>query len=222
MLDVGPKFEDDLFGWLGTRGLVLDAECVERASTCVEAWNRHKSALNIVSEGAVADQVSASTASVRALMSCGCEGLFVDVGAGGGFPGLWVAACHPAPGILVEPRSRRADFLELTLAAMGRRDWRVVRARLGEGGWMAVGGDNAGVAVLEASVPQVVSARAVWDPETWWRLGSRCVGDEGLVMLHVRPDDPDVEGAHRVESVVLDGWDARLYRPRHVATDSPK
>ena len=218
MLDVAPKFEDDLFGWLEARGLSLDTGGAKRASMCVEAWKRHERSLNIVSEGTLAEQVAASTASVCVLKCCESEGLFVDVGSGGGFPGLWVAACHDAPGILVEPRARRADFLELALAGMGRRDWRVVRARLNEDGWAAVGGDDAGVAAREASVPRVVSARAVWDAETWWKLGSQLVGDMGMVMLHVRPGDPDVGHGHLLKSVAVDGWDVRLFRPRRVAT----
>lgn len=212
MLDVGTQFDDDLVGWLEERGLTLTKECAKRAVCCVEIWKRHESALNIVSRGTAVDQLEASTAAVLALRAAGAVRPFLDVGAGGGFPGLWVAACEPCEGILVEPRARRADFLELSLAAMGRRDWKVVRARLVEGAWAAVGGETSELALLRRSRAGVASARAVWDAETWWSLAADLVEDEGLVMMHVRPGERNPEGAVEVSSSVIGAWEVRLLR----------
>src|SRR5688500_9099811 len=58
---------------------------------------------------------------------------WVDVGSGAGFPGLIVAACTPVEITLVEPRERRAAFLELMLAQVGKGT--VVRGRLEKDGW---------------------------------------------------------------------------------------
>jgi len=169
-------------------------------------------ALNIVSLGALADQVEASTAAVLALRAAEPEGAFLDLGAGGGFPGLWVAACHPCPGVLVEPRARRADFLELSLAAMGRRDWSVVRARFDDGRWVGVAGGSTALEELQALSPGVVSARAVWSAETWWAVGSSLAGRRGLVMMHVRPGALNPAGAEQLASSALGGWEVRLLR----------
>lgn len=39
-------------------------------------------------------------------------GLWIDVGTGGGFPGMVIALIRPEPMMMVEPRKRRAAFLE--------------------------------------------------------------------------------------------------------------
>jgi 16S rRNA (guanine527-N7)-methyltransferase len=44
---------------------------------------------------------------------------WLDIGTGGGFPGLVVAAVWDGPVILVEPRRRRAEFLEVAAAELG-------------------------------------------------------------------------------------------------------
>lgn len=46
-------------------------------------------------------------------------GTWLDIGSGGGFPGMVVALLRDAPTILVEPRRRRADFLQAAAAAVG-------------------------------------------------------------------------------------------------------
>ena len=47
---------------------------------------------------------------------------WIDIGTGGGFPGLVVAIVLPARMTLVEPRRRRADFLSLCVARLGLGD----------------------------------------------------------------------------------------------------
>lgn len=62
-------------------------------STVAQIWNRH----------------AADSAQLVALGRP--EGVWLDIGTGGGFPGLVVAALREAPMVLVEPRRRRAEFL---------------------------------------------------------------------------------------------------------------
>lgn len=73
------------------------------------------------------------------------NGLWVDVGSGGGLPGLVVACIRPEPILLVEPRRKRADFLREAVAKLGL--------------------PHVDVAVAKAQqvdvIPSVVSARAV-------------------------------------------------------------
>ena len=47
------------------------------------------------------------------------EGLWIDIGSGAGLPGLVAAILRPEPTVLVEPRRRRADFLERCVARLG-------------------------------------------------------------------------------------------------------
>ncbi|WP_019834216.1 16S rRNA (guanine(527)-N(7))-methyltransferase RsmG [Sphingomonas sp. PR090111-T3T-6A] len=47
------------------------------------------------------------------------DGVLVDIGSGGGFPGLVLACCRTDPIHLVEPRAKRAAFLDSTAQALG-------------------------------------------------------------------------------------------------------
>ncbi len=47
---------------------------------------------------------------------------WLDIGTGGGFPGMVVALVRDGPVDLVEPRRRRADFLQLCVARLGLSD----------------------------------------------------------------------------------------------------
>ncbi len=46
-------------------------------------------------------------------------GVLVDIGSGGGFPGLVLACCRSEPIHLVEPRAKRAAFLSSTAEELG-------------------------------------------------------------------------------------------------------
>ena len=57
----------------------------------------------------------------------------VDIGSGAGLPGIPLAVARPRCGFsLVEPKARRAGFLELAVERLGLGNVRVVRARAGE------------------------------------------------------------------------------------------
>lgn len=56
-------------------------------------------------------------------------GLWLDVGSGAGLPGLVVAIARRAPTILLEPRARRAAFLQQTCDTLGLDHVRVVAVR---------------------------------------------------------------------------------------------
>lgn len=216
---------DSLDVWLAQRDEVPSAECAKRAKLLIEGWIRHQRALNIVSVGTLETQVEACVAASRALHASTAAGPFVDVGSGGGFPGLWIAATWEGPGWLVEPRARRADFLELMLARMGRGDWKVARARWAGRRWQPVGSGQEGSCralslVLGAEKPggregspgSVVSARAVWEPTVWWEEGLAMAGGGGAVMMHVRPGEPLPEGASLCAEETRDGWCVRVLR----------
>ena len=57
----------------------------------------------------------------------------LDIGSGAGFPALPMAALRPEVRLdLVEPRARRAVFLEVAVRELGLREARVHEARLGD------------------------------------------------------------------------------------------
>lgn len=77
----------------------------------------------------------------------------LDVGSGGGFPGLVLAIAQPErPMILLEPIRKRASFLRTAAAQLGLRRVRVVEGRL-EAGRPARG--------IEWPVPAVVSRATI-------------------------------------------------------------
>ena len=79
------------------------------------------------------------------LVSLGRSGAWLDVGTGGGFPGMVVAILRHEPMLLVEPRRKRAAFLEQCCDALGLDHVRVV----------------AGKVEIMSAKASVISARAV-------------------------------------------------------------
>ncbi|CAN5165466.1 hypothetical protein BH10PSE13_BH10PSE13_00680 [soil metagenome] len=125
--------EDEARAWLAARGW-LDGVALERleriaamvmeenarqnlvaASTLPHMWSRHivDSAQLLVLAQARAD-----------------EGLWVDLGSGGGFPGLVIAALRPAPILMVETRGLRARFLERCIGDLGLAHASVLQSRV--------------------------------------------------------------------------------------------
>jgi 16S rRNA (guanine527-N7)-methyltransferase len=78
----------------------------------------------------------------------GREGLWIDIGTGGGFPGMVVAILRDAPMLLVEPRQKRASFLRDAAEALGLRHVQVAQKR-------------AETVPSPAAPADIVSARAV-------------------------------------------------------------
>jgi 16S rRNA (guanine527-N7)-methyltransferase len=86
-------------------------------------------------------------------------GRWIDIGTGGGFPGLAIAIIMPIEMVLVEPRRRRADFLGLCIARLGLGERVSVEARKIE-------------AVVRTG--DVISARAVASVENLLHAAAHC------------------------------------------------
>ena len=83
-------------------------------------WQRH-----IADSAQLIENVSRETLGANA------GGPWLDLGSGPGFPGLVISAlCPNMPVVLVESRSRRAEFLESAIAALDLRKCRVEGQRL--------------------------------------------------------------------------------------------
>jgi 16S rRNA (guanine527-N7)-methyltransferase len=111
------------------------------------------------------------------LPALGAPGTLVDVGSGGGLPGIPLALLAPEWQVtLVEPRARRAAFLRHAVHVL-ELDVEVVQSRaeeLKDGQWSAA------------------VAQAVWSPNEWLAHGRRLVEPGGAIyLLGTRPVDRD-------------------------------
>lgn len=75
-----------------------DRQNLVAPSTIASLWSRH------------------AVDSAQLIALADAEGDWLDVGTGGGFPGMIVAILRDAPMIMVEPRRRRVEFLEQAVA----------------------------------------------------------------------------------------------------------
>ena len=133
-------------------------------------------------------------------------GQWLDIGTGGGFPGLVVAILRPAPTVMVEPRRRRAAFLAHCVEALSLRQAEVLASKVEA---VAVSAD-------------VISARAVASVEnllhaalpcakkaTRWLLPRGRFTETDLVQLRRR-----WEGAFHVEQSLSDAGSSILVLDR--------
>lgn len=134
---------------------------------------------------------------------------WLDVGSGAGFPGLVAAACTRCVLTLVEPRARRAAFLELALASIEARDSRVFRGRLERNTWQRIG--DGGDLEPKKHCYGIVSARAVFPAARWLAEGAAWVGNGGIVLAHLGHEAPDPGNRKPVARVDGPRWSVRAY-----------
>ena len=97
--------------------------------------------------------------SVQLLRWAGLWNTWLDIGTGGGFPGLVIAATTMQRTILVEPRRRRAEFLVDVAARLGLAKVEVVKAA---------------VANVSPCRADIISARAVGSLATLFSDAHHC------------------------------------------------
>lgn len=109
-------------------------EVVESMSRHFEVLTKWASRINITT---VLDPEEAATLhGLDCLLLAECfsaedESTVLDVGSGGGFPGIVLALARPKLRLtLLEPQRKRASFLKVALAELRRPDVRVLEARL--------------------------------------------------------------------------------------------
>ncbi|WAS93939.1 16S rRNA (guanine(527)-N(7))-methyltransferase RsmG [Nannocystis punicea] len=182
-------------------GFEIDAAAVERVRLLLGLWHRFGRAFNLsgaTDEAGLLGHVLEGLQVVGLAHAIGWHAgqSWIDVGSGAGFPGLVVAACLEVQVTLVEPRERRASFLDLAINQIGRRDCRVVRGHIEGSSWRPI---KAGE-IVAASSFDWASARAVFAPEVWVELGKRWVKSGGVVVAHVRAEtDPFTGEVGRVD-----------------------
>ena len=126
----------------------------------------------------IAEAIEHSMAFVRALPDTADR--IVDIGSGGGLPGLVVAAARPAAALtLVDRREKRTDFLRRVVARLG---------------WDHVKVLSLDVMELERDVSagrrppfDAVTARGFGPPERTLTLASRLIGPGGVIVISEPP-----------------------------------
>ena len=186
--------------------LPLSDVALKRLGTLFSLFDTYAHGLDLFGggEGSLEAQVEASMVAAAAVSAFG-GGRWIDVGSGGGFPGLVFAAVVDDGGVLVEPRLRRFSFLELGVGALRRPEVRARRGRVGHGWEPADGGGD-----LRGAF-RLASARAVWEPGEWLEIGRGLVEPGGGVLVHTSVGAEDV-GEPPVVRVDFDRWSARIYR----------
>jgi len=180
-----------------TLGVPIDEAGWARLAQLVVLWRRYGRAVNLV--GATSDDALAGHVEEAVVtLACAAQAVelgpttrWIDVGSGGGFPALVVAAFAPCMLHLVEPRQKRAAFLELALSTIGREAV-VSRARIGDGTWNENGVEQQIDRMQTAYT--VATARATFAPEAWIALGEKLVIPGGVVIAHVPRECRDVAG----------------------------
>lgn len=179
----------ELQAWTEDAGLHLDDEAWARLETLISLWQRYGRAFNLVGSierGALVEHVRegllARRVAERALVA-GLPTDWIDVGSGAGLPGLVVAASTDWRVRLIEPRERRAAFLELAGNTVARDRISVVRARVERSTWTKIG--EIGEILGPKATNLVASARAVFAPGEWLEIARSGLPPRAIVLVHV-------------------------------------
>ena len=116
---------------------------------------------------------------------------WTDIGAGGGFPGLVLAAARPDLTLrLVEPISKKIAFARDAAGALGLSGVEIANVRL---------------EALEQGVTRGAMSRATFAPTEWIERGRDLVSDDSLIVATMGGDPvPDVvAAAWRVDQFTL-------------------
>ena len=150
-------------------------------------WNEH---VNLTGAGTLAELLGEHVPDSFALSKlCGPGERVVDVGAGGGLPGIPLALLRPDCHVtLVEPRAKRVAFLNAATREAGLAAGTVLRARVEE---------------LEGSLFSVAASRATFPAGQWLSRARRvlCPGGRAVVFGSI-PTDVAPPGARLVDEVV--------------------
>lgn len=150
--------------------LPLTPEMVGRVLEFCRLLMQWNASVNLTGSRSVADVIGEHVVDSFAMARLVPPGSsLVDVGAGGGLPGLPFAITRPDARVtLVEPRAKRVAFLRTAVRELQLASIEVVRERAG-------GLDPGGF--------DVAASRATLPPEEWLGLGLGLVRHDGLVLV---------------------------------------
>lgn len=102
--------EEEALGWVEER---FDGAVIDRLRAFTAMVIEENTRQNLISPASIPSIWSRHVVDSLQLVSLVPSlGAWMDIGTGGGFPGLVVAIARNAPMTLVEPRRRRAEFLQ--------------------------------------------------------------------------------------------------------------
>ena len=191
-----------------TLGVPLDERALDRLMALCSLWLRYGRAMNLVGardEASLLPHLGDGLATVACAQRClplTEQTRWLDVGSGGGFPALIVAAVTPCALTLVEPRQKRASFLELALGSIVDNG-RVIRARADDVTWDENASEHER-GRYKASF-SVATSRAVFAPDAWLEFGEKLVMDGGVLLAHLRADVDALAGRARDAEIVWEG-----------------
>ena len=190
--------------WAGSQGQALAPETWERLDALVELWKRYGAAFNLVGDratSALVEHVREGLMAVRVVERLGGSGRWLDVGSGAGIPGLVVGVVRGHV-VLMEPRERRAAFLELAISHLKVEGGSAFRARLDNGTFTKVAGAAPNEWVGDGF--GVVSSKAVMAPDRWI-LEAKQVAPCGIVVCHVNENVGSSVSARFAEQISFNG-----------------
>lgn len=139
----------------------------------LDHFNRSMNLVGPLSEGEIVDALLVDSAAAAAV--CPPSGSIVDVGSGAGLPGIPLKLLYPdCPLTLVEPRRKRATFLNIAKTRLGLEDVTIEQERIED--------------VPPARYDYVIS-KAFQPPLEWLETASEWVSDGGVVMCLTRPGE---------------------------------
>lgn len=173
--------EDDAKAWVAER---FESEAVERLEAFVGMVVAETAHQNLIAPSTIESIWARHVVDSLQLidMARPAPSRWIDIGTGGGFPGLAVALVAPMPMVLVEPRRRRADFLSLCIARLGIGDRVTVEAKKIE----SVTGTAAVISARAvASLRNLLHAAAHCSTkDTQWLLPRGRLDEDELAALH--------------------------------------
>lgn len=166
------------------------AERLDAFTALLLEWNRR---INLVSARDAVELQQRHVEDSLQLLPLLPDGALIDIGSGGGFPGLVLAAAEPRRAVaLVESDKRKAAFLATAAARLGLQRVAVHAARVED---VALSGMAALTARAFAPLTQILPYAA------------RFLAPDGVAIL------PKGRGADaELDAAIADGWTLRLER----------
>lgn len=197
------KHADRLAAWLEELDLVIDESALQVALRHLEWVLKANERLNLTApvdrDAAVRVHLLDSLAAVPEIIQS-AKGLMVDLGTGGGFPGIPLAVASNRPALLVDSVSKKLTALEEYVASEHLQH-RITMFK----------GRSEELASVRPQLATVVVARAVAELPVLVELASPLLEDGGsLVALKGRPSDEEIERS--VSAGRLVGFDAPTVR----------
>ena len=148
--------EDDARQWTADK---FGEVATDRLARFVRLVIEENARQNLISPATIPDIWTRHVVDSLQLISLAGEGRWLDIGTGGGFPGLAIALVRPEPMILVEPRRKRAEFLDRCINLFALQHARISPTKV----------------EAVSDCVEVISARAVASIGNLLRAAAHCV-----------------------------------------------